>query len=463
MRFGAASAIYILQFAFFNLQSPIWDAKPGSPPVKNVVAVVLGGGRGTRLLPLTALRSKPAVPLAGKYRLIDIPISNCLNSCINQIYVLTQFQSVSLHRHIRGTYRFDNFSGGFVEILAAQQTIEADEQRDWYQGTADAVRKNLRYLSPPEIEYVLILSGDQLYRMDFRDMIATHEASKADVTIAAKPVSRAEAGAMGIMRVNNTGRVVGFLEKPQTNEELNDVAMDPQWLQARGIEGHGRDCLASMGIYLFHRDTLLAALEKTNYRDFGKEVFPASMRSRNVQVHMFDGYWEDIGTIRAFYDANLRLAQPNPPFELASATAPIYTRPRFLPPTRADRVTIQQSLVADGCVIAPGTRIENSVVGLRCRIGRDVTIRNSVIMGADYYESPAQLSADRSEGRPPIGIGDRAVIEGAIVDKNCHVGAGAHVIGDPAQHDRVVGENFEMLDGILVVPKNAVLPDGWHR
>jgi glucose-1-phosphate adenylyltransferase len=431
--------------------------------VKNVVAVALGGGRGTRLLPLTALRSKPAVPLAGKYRLIDIPISNCLNSCINQIYVLTQFQSVSLHRHIRGTYRFDNFSGGFVEILAAQQTMDSDEQRDWYQGTADAVRKNLRYFLQPEIEYVLILSGDQLYRMDFRDMITTHEASKADVTIAAKPVSRAEAGAMGIMRVNNTGRVVGFLEKPKTEEELNDVAMDPQWLEARGIEGRGRDCLASMGIYLFHRDTLLAALDKTNYRDFGKEVFPASMRSRNVHVHMFDGYWEDIGTIRAFYDANLRLAHPNPPFDLASATAPIYTRARFLPPTRADGVSVQQSLVADGCVIGAGTRIENSVVGLRCRIGNNVTIRNSVIMGADYYETPAQLSADCSEGWPPIGIGDGAIIEGAIVDKNCHVGVGAQVIADPHQHERVAGENFEMLDGIIVVPKNAVLRDGWRR
>jgi glucose-1-phosphate adenylyltransferase len=431
--------------------------------MKNVVAVVLGGGRGTRLLPLTALRSKPAVPLAGKYRLIDIPISNCLNSCINQIYVLTQFQSVSLHRHIRGTYRFDNFSGGFVEILAAQQTMDSDEHRDWYQGTADAVRKNLRYFVQPETELVLILSGDQLYRMDFRDMINTHEAAKADVTIAAKPVSRAEAGAMGIMRVNNTGHVVGFLEKPQTNEELNDVAMDPQWLEARGIESRGRDCLASMGIYLFQRDTLLAALEKTNYRDFGKEVFPASIRARQVQVHMFDGYWEDIGTIRAFYDANLRLAQPHPPFDLASATAPIYTRARFLPPTRADGATIQQSLVADGCVIGHGTRIENSVIGLRCRIGNNVTIRNSVIMGADYYETPAQLSADRSAGRPPIGIGDSAVIDGAIVDKNCHVGAGAQVIGNPQQLDHVVGENFEMLDGILVLPKNAVLPDGWRR
>jgi glucose-1-phosphate adenylyltransferase len=402
--------------------------------------------------------------LAGKYRLIDIPLSNCLNSGINQIYVLTQFQSVSLHRHIRGTYRFDNFSGGFVEILAAQQTIvEPDEGHDWYQGTADAVRKNPRYLVTPNIEYVLILSGDQLYRMDFGDMLATHRAVKADVTIAAKPVNRSEASSLGIMRVNGTGRVVGFLEKPKTDQELNDMAMDSQWLEARGIESRGRDCLASMGIYLFHRETLAAALEKTNYRDFGKEVFPASIRSRHVQLHVFDGYWEDIGTIRSFYDANLRLAEARPPFDLASEVSPIFTRARFLPPTRADGVTVEQSLVADGCVIGTGVRIENSVVGLRCRIGRNVTIRNSVIMGADYYETPAQLSADQNGGRPPMGIGDGAVIENAIVDKNCHIGAGAHVVGDPQQVERIMGENWEMLDGVLVVPKHAVLPNGWRR
>jgi glucose-1-phosphate adenylyltransferase len=425
---------------------------------------VLGGGRGTRLLPLTAYRAKPAVPLAGKYRLIDIPISNCINSGINQIYVLTQFQSVSLHRHIRGTYRFDNFSGGFVEILAAQQTIDQpDDKHDWYQGTADAVRKNLRYLTQPETEHVLILSGDQLYRMDFREMLETHKAARADVTIAAKPVSRADAGGLGIMRVDASGRVVGFLEKPQTDRELSDVAMDPAWLEARGIRGNGRDCLASMGIYLFDRETLTAALEKTNYRDFGKEVFPASMRSRHVQLHAFDGYWEDIGTIRSFYDANLRLAQPSPPFELSSATAPLYTRTRSLPPTRADEAAISHSLVADGCQMGAGVRIDNSVVGLRCRIGNNVTIRNSVIMGADFYQTPAQLAADRSEHRPPIGIGDGTRIENAIVDKNCHIGSGVEIIGDPAQIERICGSGWEMLDGIIVVPKNAVLPDGWRR
>jgi glucose-1-phosphate adenylyltransferase len=424
----------------------------------------LGGGRGTRLLPLTAYRAKPAVPLAGKYRLIDIPISNCINSEINQIYVLTQFQSVSLHRHIRGTYRFDHFSGGFVELLAAQQTTdEGDDERHWYQGTADAVRKNLRHIVHPGIEYVLILSGDQLYRMDFGEMLATHMSSGAEVTIAGKPVNRSEAGSLGIMRVDPSGRVVGFLEKPKTDRELNDVAMDPKWLEERGIKSDGRECLASMGIYLFNYKTRLAALEKTNYPDFGKDVFPATIRSRHVQLHVFDGYWEDIGTIRSFFDANLRLAQPNPPFELESATAPIYTRTRSLPPTRFDGATIEHSLVADGCQIGAGSRIENSVIGLRCRIGRNVTIRNSVIMGADFYETPDQLADDERAGRPPIGIGDGTTIENAIVDKNCHMGSNAEVIGDSIQIDRIAGAGWDMLDGLLVVAKSAVLGDGWRR
>jgi len=432
--------------------------------VKRVVAVVLGGGRGTRLQPLTSYRAKPAVPLAGKYRLIDIPLSNCLNSGINQIYVLTQFLSVSLHQHIRGTYRFDNFSGGFVEILAAQQSLAEDGgSQDWYQGTADAVRKNTRHLLGSGTEYVLILSGDQLYRMDFAKMLATHVESQADVTIAGKPVARSEAHALGIMRVDNSGRVVGFREKPTSDAELNDVATDPSWIDAHGIQSAGRDCLASMGIYLFRRDALLDVLEKTSYHDFGREIFPAAIRTRRVQLHLFDGYWEDIGTIRSFYEANLMLAQANPPFELASATAPIYSRARFLPPTRVDGATIERSLVADGCVIGAGTRIENSVVGLRCRIGRDVVIRNSVIMGADYYETPGQLSADCAAGHPPVGIGAGAVIDGAIVDKNCHIGAHARVTpGERHTSYGLVGPDCTVCDGILVVAKNGVVPEGWH-
>jgi glucose-1-phosphate adenylyltransferase len=419
-------------------------------------------------LPLTAYRAKPAVPLAAKYRLIDIPLSNCLNSQINQIYVLTQFESVSLHRHIRGTYRFDIFSGGFVEILAAQQTMaqqampQPNDQLDWYQGTADAVRKNLRHLTQPGIDYVFILSGDQLYRMDFQEMLATHRKSKADVTIAGKPVDRSAASGLGIMRVDDSGRVDGFREKPKDDSELSDMTMPPEWFKKHGIESRGRECLASTGIYLFNRETLLAVLEKTDYPDFGKEVFPAAIRSRKVQLHVFDGYWEDIGTIRLFYEANLQLARPNAPFDLASAAAPIYTRPRFLPPTRCDGATIERSLMADGCVIGSGTRIENSVIGLRCRIGCNVAIRNSIIMGADYYEAPGQIPCGPDHALPPLGIGDGTVIDGAIVDKNCRIGKEGHIVGNGRLKHQELPNNCVMCDGIVVIPKNAVLPDGWR-
>ena len=307
--------------------------------------------------------------MAGKYRLIDIPISNCLNSGINRIYVLTQFNSVSLHRHIRQTYQFDHFDGGFVEILAAQQTNEAS---DWYQGTADAVRKQLRYIEQPDIQFVLVLSGDQLYRMDYGEMLETHLREKADVTIAALPVTREAARGFGIMRIDEKGRVVGFLEKPKTPKEFELIRSDPTWLDARGIASRGRDCLASMGIYLFNRETLVELLSKSDYQDFGKEVFPMSIRARRVQMYPFDGYWEDIGTIRSFYQANLDLARVPPPFDFESKLGPIYTHARSLPPARIDGATISQSLLADGCIIEPGARIERSVIGLRCHIGRNV-------------------------------------------------------------------------------------------
>ncbi len=423
--------------------------------MKNVVAVVLGGGQGSRLMPLTKYRSKPAVPLAGKYRLIDIPLSNCINSGLKRIYVLTQFLSVSLHRHIRGTYRFDNFSGGFVEILAAQQTMEG---KDWYQGTADAVRKNLRYLTQTDTDYVVILSGDQLYRMDFKKMLKSHQESGADVTIASKPVYDHEASALGIMQVDDTGRVHGFKEKPQTDEELQEVRMDPAWIDAHGIASDGRSCLASMGIYLFNRKMLIEALENEADHDFGKQVFPSLIDDHRVQVHLFDGYWEDIGTVGSFFEANLQLAQTSAPFTLASEDSPIYSRPRYLPSTRVDGATIERSLIADGCIIEPGTRIENSVIGLRCQIGRDVTIRNSIIMGADYYESPENRPSDL----PPIGIGAGSRIQGAIVDKNCRIGSGAQVVNHDETVEGDVGEICAIRDGILVVEKNASLPDGWR-
>ncbi len=426
--------------------------------MRGLLVLVLGGGRGTRLYPLTKYRSKPAVPLAGKYRLIDIPLSNCIHSGIKGMYVLTQFNSASLHRHIRRTYNFDPFSGGFVEILAAQQT---NESSDWYQGTADAVRQHIRYLQQPGVEHVLILSGDQLYRMNYAEMLATHRASKADVTIAGLPVDRRQAAGFGIMRVDDSGQVVGFLEKPQAEEDLALVRTDPAWIDARGIASQGRDCLASMGIYLFNRDTLYDVLTKTDYRDFGKEVFPASIRARRVQLHLFDGYWEDIGTIESFYQANLGCARANPVFDLENAEAPIYTRARFLPASRLAGATVQDSLVADGCVIGRRVTIENSVIGLRCRIEDGAVIRNSVLMGNDYYQSPAEIARDRSAGLPPVGVGANSVIEGAIIDKNCRIGRQSRIVNARGLRESVETPQAIVCDGIVVVPKEATVGDGW--
>lgn len=428
--------------------------------MRNVTTLVLGGGRGTRLFPLTQFRSKPAVPIAGKYRLIDIPLSNCINSGLRRVYVLTQFMSVSLHRHIRQTYRFDAFSGGFVEILAAQQTM--DKGTDWYEGTADAVRKNVRYLEQSGIEHVLILSGDQLYRMDYCQLLRTHTETDADATIAAIPVDRQGAAGLGIMRVDETGRVQGFVEKPTTDEQIQPVLMDPKWIDDRGIESRGRECLASMGIYVFKRDVLVDVLKSTTHQDFGREIFPTLINPKNVQVHLFDGYWEDIGTIDAFYRANLELATDHPPFDLISPEAPLYSRARFLPPTRMDGCHVGHSLIADGCRISPGATVENSVIGLRCTIGKNVTIRDSIIMGVDEYETTRELREDDQLDRPPIGIGSDAVIIGAIVDKNCRIGRGVRIeyMGTPSSEVIEYGP-CTVRDGIPIVLKDAVVPHGW--
>jgi glucose-1-phosphate adenylyltransferase len=425
--------------------------------MRNTIAFVLGGGQGTRLFPLTQLRSKPAVPLGGKYRLIDIPLSNCINSGLNRIYVLTQFMSVSLHRHIRQTYRFDQFSGGFVELLAAQQTM--DDGTDWYQGTADAVRKNLRYIQQAkDADYVIILSGDQLYRMDYADMLRSHVEAKANVTIGAMPVKKEDAHRLGVMRIDATGRVVGFLEKPQSEAELEIVRNDPAIIDSLGVNAEGRECLASMGIYIFNRETLCEVLEKTDYQDFGREIFPASIRTRHVQAHAFDSYWEDIGTIRAFYDTNLKLANEKPDFVLADPDAPIYSRARFLPPTRIQGSNVTGSVIADGCRIGRNTTIENSIIGLRCIIGDNVTIKDSIIMGADFYESKESCDSDVDATR--LGIGDNSVIDGTIVDKNCRIGAGVRVANDEGETNSDHGQ-LMIRDGIPVVVKEAVLPSGW--
>lgn len=418
------------------------------------VALILGGGRGSRLAPLTAIRSKPAVPLAGNYRLIDIPISNCINSNINRIYILTQFMSVSLHSHIRRTYSFDHFRGGFVELLAAQET--PSKETDWYQGTADAVRKNLAYFNQPGIDHVVILSGDQLYRMDYQKLIDAHKESGADVTISCMPVSRQDAKGFGVVQVDDNGRVKDFVEKPQTDEAIDAVCMDEQWMKDRGVDPNGRPCIASMGIYVFNRDLLFDMLSGSNYTDFGKEVFPATIDSHHVNMHLFDGYWEDIGTIKSFYDANLQLASANSEFDLMDSKSPIYTRARFLPPTRMENATVNSSLISNGCIIGEGSVIENSVIGLRTIIGPNVTIKNSIVMGCDYYDS-RQTPRDIA-----MEIGEGTVIDGAIVDKNVSIGKNARIVNSSKRVDT----DFEhpmcvIRDGIPIVIKNAKLLDGW--
>jgi glucose-1-phosphate adenylyltransferase len=425
--------------------------------MRNVLSIILGGGRGTRLYPLTALRSKPAVPVAGKYRLIDIPISNCINSGFNRIYILTQFLSVSLHRHIANTYKFDPFSKGFVEVLAAQQT---NETADWYQGTADAVRQQLRYVSEDTASEIMILSGDQLYRMDFQQLLATHLSTKADITIAVLPVPRDQTAGFGIVRLDETGRVIGFEEKPQKPEQLEALYTPTEWIARRGIQSHGRNYLASMGIYLFTRATLhhlLAA--KPLATDFGKEVFPRGICSHRVQAHLFDGYWEDLGTVKAYHEANLALASDNPPFDFHSPEGVIYTRMRFLPASRISAANMQQCLVSDGCMIDSGTTIDRCVVGVRSRIGRNVTLRDTILIGADRFETDAERAENHKTGRPDLGIGEGCVIERAIIDKDCRIGRNVRLV-----NQRGVQETetplYVIREGIIAIPRGTTIPDG---
>jgi glucose-1-phosphate adenylyltransferase len=425
--------------------------------MQGVLSLILGGGRGTRLFPLTQLRSKPAVPIAGKYRLIDIPISNCINSGLNRVYVLTQFLSVSLHRHIANTYKFDPFSRGFVEVLAAQQTNEA---ADWYQGTADAVRQNIRYVQEDTTPEVLILSGDQLYRMDFRQLIQTHNESGADVTIAVLPVTAEQSAGFGIVRLDDTGRVIGFLEKPQTEPQLEPMRTPTAWIERRGIASRGRQFLASMGIYLFNRKTLIDLLNAPPLAtDFGKEIFPRSIRTHRVQAHLFDGYWEDLGTVKSYHEANLALAGDDPPFDFHSPEGVIYTRMRFLPASRVSAATLQQCLISDGCVIHSGTRIEHSVVGVRSHIGRNVTLRDSVVIGADRYEPDSERQSNGQRGLPDLGVGDGSVIERAILDKDCRIGRNVRIINRRGVQNED-GERYVIRDGIVVIPKATAVPDG---
>jgi glucose-1-phosphate adenylyltransferase len=425
--------------------------------MQNVLSLILGGGRGTRLYPLTKLRSKPAVPVAGKYRLIDIPISNCINSGYSRIYVLTQFLSVSLHRHISNTYKFDQFDQGFVEVLAAQQT---NETADWYQGTADAVRQQMRYVAEDSCQEVLILSGDQLYRMDFRQLLRTHRDSQADATLAVLPVTRAQAEGFGLVRLDETGRITGFVEKPKTDEAADSVRMPEPWFEKQGVSCKGRPYLASMGIYVFKRQALLAMLNaRPLCTDFGKELFPRSIHTHHIQAHLFDGYWEDLGTVKAYHEANLALASDLPPFDFHSPEGVIYTRMRFLPASRVSGATLHQCLISDGCIIEPEADIRHTMVGVRSCIGRNVTLRDTVLIGADRFETAADRAANRARGLPDLGISDGTVIERAIIDKDCRIGRNVRIVNRSGIQEHEC-EMYVIREGIIAIPRGAVVPDG---
>jgi len=411
--------------------------------LSDVLCVILGGGRGSRLWPLTQSRAKPAVPIGGKYRLIDIPLSNCLHSQLNRIAVLTQFNSVSLHRHIAQTYHFDLFQNGWVQILAAEQTSTIS---DWYQGTADAVRKQLPPILAAGTEHVLILSGDQLYRMDYSDMLKQHIASAADITVAVKPVSQEDAKRFGILKAQADGRIVDFVEKPQDESLLQDFICD--------TGDTAFPCLGSMGIYLFRTQSLIDLLD-SQFIDFGGHLIPAAIPTYRTMSYTFEGYWEDIGTICSFFEANLGLIAPDSTYDFYDATHPIYTRPRFLPGGRIYDVQLDRVLLADGCVIRE-SKLHNTQVGNRSVIGKGSVIRDTVLMGADYYEEEIRFPA---EDAPPIGIGDGANIRGAIIDKNARVGPNVRIEPFPRGTD-LDTEQWAVRDGIVVVPKNAILPEG---
>lgn len=422
---------------------------------KNVLAVIMGGGRGTRLHPLTMERCKPAVPLAGKYRLVDIPISNCINSGINRIFLLTQFHTASLHRHIQNTFHFDPFGGGFVDILSAEQT---EKTSDWYQGTADAVRRNLQHFRNFPHDLVLILSGDQLYRMDFRKIIEEHLATGADVSVAAVPFPISKVEGLGLMRVNDTLEISEFVEKPKDPKIIEGLAISDA-LQARLANQSGeKHCLASMGIYVFNRKALAEALDN-GMTDFGKEIIPSLLGKKKLQAHVFEGYWEDIGTVKAFFDANLALAQPLPPFNFFDPAAPIYTQDRYLPPSKINRCTFDFAVFGDGSIIEDST-ITHSVLGIRSIVRAGSVIKDVVMMGADYYESDAELQNNRDASRPHIGVGAGSHIEHAIIDKNARIGAGVKLSAH-GKADGTYPHGIIIRDGVLVVPKGVVVPDGF--
>jgi glucose-1-phosphate adenylyltransferase len=426
--------------------------------VKRVLAIILGGGAGTRLYPLTKYRAKPAVSLAAKYRLIDIPVSNCINSEILKIYVLTQFNSASLNRHITRAYNFSTFSDGFVEVLAAQQTPDSP---NWFQGTADAVRKYLWLFESWDIDDFIILSGDHLYRMDYRLFVERHRETNADITLSVVPIGYKTASSFGLMKIDTAGRVVDFYEKPK-GDALESMKVDTSTLGLTPEQAKDKPFIASMGIYVFKKQVLMDLLRRApDQTDFGKEIIPSSARDYNVQAYLFDGYWEDIGTIEAFYHANLALTkQPQPPFSFYDEQAPIYTRARYLPASKLQDCHVTDSIVSEGCIIK-NCRLSNSVIGLRQRISANCVIEDSLLMGADYYEPLSESSQHLTRGKIPMGIGESTTIRRAIIDKNARVGRNVKIMNkEDVQEAEREDLGFYIRSGIVVVLKNAVIPDG---
>ena len=424
-------------------------------PNKCVLAVIMGGGRGTRLHPLTQERCKPAVPLAGKYRLVDIPISNCLNSDINRIFLLTQFNTASLHRHVQTAYRFDPFGGGFVDILAAEQT---EKSENWYQGTADAVRRNLIHFRTFPHDLVLILSGDQLYRMDFRQIIARHIATGADVTVAAKPFPVSQVEGLGLMRVADDLTISQFVEKPKDPAVISGLTLSDTLERTLTTAQAGeKHCLASMGIYVFNRTILAGALDNT-MTDFGREVIPNLLGRARLFSYIFEGYWEDIGTVRAFFEANLALAQPLPPFNFFHATAPVYTALHYLPPAKINRCDLNHVIVGDGSILTD-SQLKRCVIGSRSFIGEGASFEDVVMMGADAYQTEEELKADADAVTPHVGVGRNCQIHKTIIDKNARIGDGV-TLSPEGKPDGLYAHGIIVRDGVLVVPKGGLVPSG---
>ena len=414
-----------------------------------VLALILGGGRGTRLFPLTQHRSKPAVPIGGKYRLIDIPVSNCLHADIRRIFVLTQFNSASLNRHVSQTYRMDLFSPGFVEILAAEQT---PDNPHWFQGTADAVRQAARHFVRYDADYYLILAGDHLYRMDYCEMVDAHVKGRADITIAAQPVTIDDASGMGLFRFDRSGQIVAFEEKP-TRARLEEIGQSIPTAAVSAHRTNDKPFVASMGVYVFSRKVLLDLLARDDSRDFGREIIPAALGQFRVQSHLFEGYWADVGTVDSFYEANLMLTRPGAPFKFYDPRRPIYTHPRFLPGSRLSDCSVRDVTIAEGCYLEHCT-VEESIVGIRTTIQPGAVVRRSVLLGADLYEAD-----DDVLGRPRLGIGRDVVLDRVIVDKNARIGDGARLVNDAGVQE-ADGAGYFIRNGVIVVPKDGVIPPG---